>query len=80
MGRGTWRNSELVAFGPGGEGSGLQFPGLGVSQGKDMKHVKMVQETCKTHLHGSGRFKSNQNPEIRVGTTSGRVWKKTRSL
>ena len=35
MGRGTWKNFEIILFFRGG---GSQFPGLGVPQRKDMKH------------------------------------------
>ena len=34
----VWEARRLI-YGPGGEGGGSQFPGLGVSQRKDMKYV-----------------------------------------
>ena len=45
MGRGTWRNSELILlYRKEGGGGGLQFPGLVVPQRNDMKHVKIKKE------------------------------------
>ena len=38
MGRGTWKNFDLILL-SGWGGGGSQFPGLGVPQRKDMKHV-----------------------------------------
>ena len=38
MGRGTWKNFELILWSREG-GGGSQFLGLGVPQRKDMKHV-----------------------------------------
>jgi len=39
MNRGTWKNFEFILLFRGGGGGGSQFPGLGVSQRKDMEHV-----------------------------------------
>ena len=39
MGLGTWKNFELILSSRGGWEGDSQFPGLGVPQRKDMKHV-----------------------------------------
>ena len=42
MGRGTWKDFELILLFRGRGGHGSQFPGLEESQRKDMKHVKRL--------------------------------------
>jgi len=48
MGRGTWKNSELILLSWGG-GGGSQFPGLGVPQRKNMKYDKTQKKISDYH-------------------------------
>jgi len=62
MGCGTWKNSELVFLSMGqagwkGVGGSSQFPGSGVPQRKDMKHVSMCSlSLLYSHPPGQTHF------------------------
>ena len=73
MGRGTWKNFELNLLFRGEGGYGSQFPGLGVPQRKDMKHVNMKEYT-------EIRRKYEDNMKKKIWRNMKTIWRNMKEL